>query len=241
MKVFVGWDSAEMKAHQIAVTSLHAHASTRHEVRRLALDELQARGFYTRPTKHLHHHQLWDVVSDAPMSTGHAIARFFVPLLCNYEGWALFTDGDVLFRDDVAKLMELADEQFAVMVVQHPPMPEAETKKDGQTQTTYPRKNWSSVMLFNCGHWANTILWNTVLNQWPGRDLHAFRWLRDEHIGALPPRWNYLAGVSAPQDDPAIVHYTLGVPDIAGHEHDPFADEWRTMAKAAGYQEAMPA
>ena len=237
MKVFIGWDAGEMKAHTVACYSLQAHARTHHDVRRLALDELQAKGLYTRGTLRGERGQLWDVVSEAPMSTGHAIARFFVPMLCGYEGWALFTDGDVLFRDDIGTLMDYADEKYAVCVVKHPPMPESAEKKDGHVQTAYPRKNWSSVMLFNNAHPSNQALWKTVLNQWPGRDLHAFKWLTDDQIGTLPARYNWLVNVSAPEPDPAIVHYTLGTPDLAGHEHDPFADEWRITAKYAGYRE----
>ena len=241
MRVFIGWDAAELKAHLVACHSLHGHASERHDVRRLSLDELQARGFYTRPTRAHTNGQLWDVISGAPMSTGHAIARFFVPMLCGYEGIALFTDGDVLFRRDVAELMEHYDPTKAVMVVQHPPMPEAAEKKGGHAQTSYPRKNWSSVMLWNCAHPANQSLWRTVLNQWPGRDLHAFRWLNDDQIGALPARWNWLVNVSEPVEDPAIVHFTQGTPDVSGYEHVPYADEWRRAAKWAGYKEAVQA
>lgn len=236
MRVYIGWDPSEMRAHNVAVSSLHGHAKVRHDVRRLSLDELNAKGLYTRPTQTATKGQLWDVISDAPMSTGHAIARFFVPLLCEYKGFALFCDGDVLFRDDVGKLMEYADPQYAVMVVQHPPMPEAAIKKDGHIQTQYARKNWSSVMLFNNEHPANQALWMTVLNQWPGRDLHAFKWLNDDQIGALPARFNYLVNVSEPVSDPAICHFTLGTPDVPGHEQDPYAEEWRIAAKYAGYK-----
>jgi hypothetical protein len=241
VKVFIGFDPAEIRAHLVATASLHSCASERHDVRRVSMDELQAKRFYTRATRHMERGQLWDEVSQAPMSTGHAIARFFVPMLCGYEGWALFTDGDVLFRDDVAKLMDYADPKYAVCVVKHPPMPEADAKKDGHVQTQYHRKNWSSVMLFNCGHPSNLFLWKTSLNAWPGRDLHAFKWLRDDEIGELPPRFNVLVGVSATVDDPAIVHYTLGTPDVKGHEDDPFAEEWRQAAKRAGYTEVVPA
>lgn len=235
-RIFIGWSPSETKAHLVAAHSLHGHASTRHDVRRVSMEELQAKRLYTRPTRAHTNGQLWDVISDAPMSTGHAIARFFVPLLCGYQDWALFTDGDVLFRSDVSELFALADERYAVQVVQHPPMPEADTKKDGHVQTQYARKNWSSVMLFNCAHPANQALWTTVLNQWPGRDLHAFKWLPDDLIGALPARFNYLVGVSEPIDHPAIVHYTLGVPDVAGHEDDAFAGEWRQAAQWAGFK-----
>jgi hypothetical protein len=241
VKVFIGFDPGEIKAHLVAVHSLHGHAKMRHDVKRLSLDELQASGVYRRPTRSAGRGQLFDVVSDAPMSTGHAIGRVFVPALCEYKGWALFTDGDVLFREDIAQLEAYQDPTKAVMVVQHPPMPEQGTKKDGHAQTSYPRKNWSSVMLFNNAHPANQTLWTTVLNQWPGRDLHAFRWLADDQIGALPSRWNWLVNVSAPEPDPAIVHYTLGTPDVPGHESDPYADEWRLASKYAGYRETVKA
>jgi hypothetical protein len=95
------------------------------------------------------------------------------------------------------------------------------------------------VMLFNCEHPANLVLTLAVVNEWPGRDLHAFRWLSDDLIGALPDRWNHLVGVSQPQSDPGIVHFTLGVPSIKGHENDPFADEWRTHQRPEYITEEM--
>lgn len=231
-RVFIGWDASEMTPHIVAQHSLyrHAHAASVHVWRlsRMLLGES-----YTRPTE-TRHGQLWDVISEAPMSTSHAIARFFVPVLCRFEGWALFTDGDVLFRDDVAKLFAEADERYAVQVVQHPPLMSEATKKDGHVQQAYPRKNWSSVMLLHCGHPAHRALDLDVLNSWPGRDLHAFTWVPDEAIGPLSSRWNHLVGVNPPSETPALVHYTLGTPDLPGHERDPFADEWREIAAAAG-------
>jgi hypothetical protein len=174
--------------------------------------------------------QYYDEISDAPMSTDHAIARFFVPYLCGYKGWALFTDGDVLFRDDVRHVFAMADSRYAVKVVKHPPLLVEGQKKDGHIQQAYPRKNWSSVVLWNCGHQANRALTLEVVNSWPGRDLHAFQWLEQYEIGDLPSRWNYLEGVSFHQSMPALVHYTLGTPDVPGHEHAAFAEEWLSFA-----------
>ena len=237
-RVFIGWDAAEMRAHVVAAASLRRQTVACVDVRRLAMSELIAKGLYTRPTRTLENGQFWDDISGAPMTTGHAIGRFFIPYLCGYEGWALFTDGDVLFRADVSELFDLADQRYAVQVVQQTQRATEVVKKSGQPQTSYARKNWSSVMLFNCGHPANSRLALDILNGWPGRDLHAFKWLDgDEHLGALPPDWNYLVGVTEPKPNRvALAHFTLGAPDIASHASDEFADEWHHVAQLAGYQ-----
>lgn len=233
-RIFIGWDAHELQACRVAEHSLYRRAMrTPIHVEHISM-ELVAE--YKRPTTSLPNGQLFDELSDAPMSTSHAIARFWVPRLCGLQGWALFMDGDVLIRDDINKIFDLADPQYAVMVVQHPPMPESSTKKAGQLQQMYARKNWSSVVLWHCGHLANQVLTREVLNTWPGRDLHAFSWLRDDQIGALPARWNHLVGVSAPDPDAALVHYTLGTPDLPDHDQDAFADEWFKASRVAGYQ-----
>lgn len=238
MKVFIGWDASQMTAWNVAAFSLQRNASARCDVRRIAMSELRAQGLYRRPTGHTDH-GYWDEISAAPMSTGHAIARFLVPALCAYQGWALFVDGDVLFRDDIASLFALADESKAIQVVQHHHEPHESLKMTGQAQTTYARKNWSSVILFNCGHPANRSLTVDLVNSLPGRDLHRFCWLQDDLIGALPSRWNVLIGEEE-DPNPALAHFTLGVPDMAGYEHQPFADEWYAVAKTCGYRLARP-
>jgi hypothetical protein len=236
LRIYIGWDASQMRAWNVAQWSLlleaRGHAP---EPRRLAMCELQAAGLYTRPTA-LRDGRLWDVLSDAPMSTGHAIARFFVPLLCAYDGWALFTDGDVLFRRDVTELFALADPQYAVQVVKHDHAPTSTIKMDGQAQTVYPRKNWSSVMLWNCGHAAHRRLTRQLLNTVPGRDLHAFCWLRDDEIGPLPVAWNWLVGSSPIDVTPALVHFTEGLPDQAGYEDVRYAASWWKIARYARYE-----
>jgi hypothetical protein len=237
-RVYVGFDANELMAVNSAIASMRSfQGASAFDIRFLALSYLCAQGLYTRPTERRDNH-LWDVRSEAPMTTEHAIARFFVPLLCEYRGWALFMDGDVLVRRSLADLFALADPTKAVQVVQHPPMTAAAPKKEGQPQTLYTRKNWSSVMLFNCAHPSNHALTIDLLNTLPGRDLHRFCWLDDREIGALPPEWNYLVGVNAPQADPAIVHYTLGCPKPPSSSL-PFADEWFAAARAAKYDFAV--
>lgn len=232
-RVFVGFDPREAEAVNVAITSLRSHTRAVLDIDRLALYQLRHQGLYRRPTTVMPNGQLFDELSDAPMSTEHAITRFYVPLLCRFEGWALFVDGDVLFRDDVVRLFDLGDPRYAVQVVQHPPLLTEGVKKDGQIQQAYPRKNWSSVILWNCAHPAHDALTVEVLNAWPGRDLHAFRWLADDLIGDLPAAWNYLVGVSPALASPSLVHYTLGTPNLADHAQDPFAKEWLAVARHA--------
>lgn len=235
--VYVGFSPEEMVATRVAESSIHERSCGAVSIHRIC--RLSLYPHYTRPTES-RSGTLWDVLSDAPMSTDHAIARFFVPWICGYQGWALFTDGDILCRRSVTDLFALADEQYAVMCVQHGELKDEGTKKDGAIQQWYPRKNQSSVMLINCGHPSNAALTLDVLNTWPGRDLHAFKWLRESEIGHLPATWNYLVNVNEPMQDPAIVHYTLGTPNIIGHENDPWSQEWFAAAKHVGYGFSSP-
>jgi hypothetical protein len=99
---------------------------------------------------------------------------------------------------------------------------------DGQLQTRYARKNWSSFCIFNCDHPANKKLTLEAINTLPGRDLHAFCWLGDEEIGELDASWNFLVGDTDPKISPDVIHFTCGTPDMPGYENVPFADEWRT-------------
>jgi hypothetical protein len=170
---------------------------------------------------------MWDVISDAPMSTQHANARFLVPHLARV-GWALFCDGDFLFRWNVARLFEELDESKAVYCVKHEYEQRPGTKMDGQSQLAYPRKNWSSFIIFNVDHPANAQLTLEKVNTLPGRDLHRLFWLDDGDIGELEPAWNFLVGHSDPAIVPKSVHFTEGVPDMVGYENVPYADEWRS-------------
>lgn len=161
------------------------------------------------------------------MSTEFALTRFLVPHMAG-EGWALFMDCDMLVRGNISRLFEEADPSKAVMVVKHDHKPDSDTKMDGQTQTRYARKNWSSVVLFNCDHPSNKELTVERVNSWRGLDLHQFKWLADHEIGELDVRWNYLVGTNTREDctDPAIVHFTEGLPSMPGRADCEYAKEW---------------
>jgi hypothetical protein len=243
--VYVGWSPEELIACTIAEDSIRhtAGKETPLHIRRISRQVLGAA--YERRTITKGPHRRWDVLSEAPMSTDHAIARFFIPWLCDYQGWALFTDGDVLCLDNIDGIFRLGEVEpsKAVFCVQHPPLMKSVPKKDGDAQVLYARKNWSSVMLFNCGHPANQRLSLETLNTLPGRDLHRFCWLKDEEIGALHPRWNVLVNISEDVEHPGIVHFTEGTPLIDGRQGDPYAEAWFAAAQRAGFRlgAAVPA
>jgi hypothetical protein len=210
LPVYIGFDSRERVAYDVAKFSLVEKSSKPMLVTPLMIQRLQASGLSERPYR-IYRNSVWDVISDAPVSTEFANTRFLVPLLAQ-TGWALFTDCDVVFLSDVAELFALADPRYAVMCVKHEYEPQESEKMDGCVQTSYPRKNWSSVMLFNCDHPAHQNLTLSRINNAPGRDLHRFYWLADDEIGALPGEWNWLVGVQPKPLNPKIAHFTLGGP-----------------------------
>jgi hypothetical protein len=233
LKIYMGWDSREPLAFDVARHSILRRTSLPKATQIIPL-ELQHLGhILTRAieerTTETGQRQLWCPISDAPMSTEFAISRFCVPFL-QKDGWALFLDCDIVCLDDIAKLFALADEKFAVMVVKHDHKPTEAVHMDGQIQTQYARKNWSSVVLWNCSHEANKNLTLEKLNTWPGRDLHAFKWLKDEEIGALPLAWNQLIGVTATKGtlmgEISIAHYTNGGPWMKDWTAEPADEIW---------------
>ncbi len=226
LRIFVGYDSRGVQAYRVCVRSLHRTARAELEIRPLVLAHLQAEGHYTRPHRQDCRGNLWDEISGAPMSTEFALSRFLVPRLAARRGWALFCDNDFLFRADVQQLFALADDRYAVMVVKHNHVPANVVKMGATAQTRYARKNWSSLMLFNCAHKAHDGL-AALVNSKPGRDLHAFCWLKDEEIGELPAAWNWLAGQQPLETEPLAVHFTDGTPDLCGYENVTFSTEWR--------------
>lgn len=223
--VWLGYDPRESEAFAVCRHSLLRH-SRNVPIQAVALDELRDAGLYRRPTS-MRDGRMWDDISGAPCSTEFAISRFLVPHLAK-RGWALFMDCDILALANVEGLFALADDRYAVMCVQHPNYkPPSSIKMDGQLQTLYARKNWSSVMLFNVNHPANAALTVEMINTVPGRDLHRFCWLQDREIGDLPLSWNWLVGTSDPEITPDLVHFTNGGPWFEGHGDVPFAAEWR--------------
>jgi lipopolysaccharide biosynthesis glycosyltransferase len=211
--VYMGWDSREELAYDVAKFSVERRSKDV-EVKPLKLNDIY---FLSRPIDVSINAngdiQMYCKISQAPMSTEFAISRFAIPFL-QKSGWALFMDCDMVCLEDINHLFNLADPEYAVMVVKHGKLDGEGIKMDGQIQTTYPKKNWSSVILWNLDHPSNKNLTKHMLNTLAGRDLHAFCWLKEEEIGELPGEWNYLVDVNPVIDNPKIAHYTLGGPWI---------------------------
>ncbi|MEQ8587709.1 MAG: hypothetical protein RIE83_05610 [Thalassobaculaceae bacterium] len=200
-RVFVGYDTREDIAYQVCKSSLLRHASIDLHIEPIVQEKLRSQGLYWRDR-------------DPLASTEFTYTRFLTPYLAGYQGWALFCDCDFLWLADIAQLVEIADPSKAVMCVHHDHQPVEGTKMDGAVQTSYPRKNWSSLMLINCGHPAARRLTPEVVNTESGAYLHRLQWADDSQIGEVPSTWNWLEGsMPKPADGtPSAVHYTRGGP-----------------------------
>lgn len=227
LNIYIGFDErpAEVQSFAVARQSIRRRLNLPIPIHGLSLRQLRAVGLYYRPTT-VYDNKLWDEISDAPMSTQFAISRFLVPHLAQ-TGWALFVDADVMARVNLHELFQIADPSKACMVVKHRDYLWGLNKMDGQIQTAYTRKNWSSVVLWNCDHPATRMLTPEMVNRERGLFLHQFAWLADDDIGELDPKWNWLVGHSDPHIDPAIVHFTEGCPSMPGYENCAYANEWR--------------
>ncbi|MGE0876720.1 MAG: glycosyltransferase [Burkholderiales bacterium] len=218
LQVFIGYDPKETVAYHVLSHSILRRASIPVSIAPVMQSQLQ--GIYTRgrgPTE----------------STEFSLTRFLVPALSGYRGWSLFMDCDMLCRADVAELagyMERSADK-AVLVCQHDYMPKTERKFLGQVQTKYPRKNWSSLMLFNNARCE--ALTTGYVNTASGLDLHRFHWTDDAAIGSLPLEWNWLVGEYQKNPAAKIAHFTLGGPYFDDYRDCDYADEWREELRLA--------
>ncbi len=226
LKIYIGYDDREPEAYRVAVKSILKHSPSA-QITPLKIDRLESCGLITRPVDR--RGQSYDLISNAPCSTDFANSRFLVPHLAQ-TGFALFVDSDIVALAPLEELFALADPSKAVMVVKHDAMEEGGTKMDGQAQVSYSRKNWSSVVLWNCDHPANQRLTLHDVNTRPGRDLHKFYWLHDSEIGELSVDWNWLVNVAPKPAQPKIAHMTLGGPFTPGWQGAPNDDIWLEAA-----------
>ncbi len=209
IKVFIGYDPREAVAYHVCTQSIIRHASQAFSFVPLALNNLE--GYMENHTDG---------------SNQFIYSRFLVPALCNYSGWAIFMDGDMLLRADLDELWQLRDETKAVLCVHHDYKTKTQNKYLNSKNEDYPRKNWSSVVLWNCGHPANKIVTPKFIESSTGAQLHRFTWLSDDLIGELPKVWNWLPDEFGVNPDAKLLHWTLGTPCFHEYATAPMAEEW---------------
>ena len=212
---YIGYDSKEDIAYRVCKQSLLEKSSIEINVISLKLYELVQKNLYTRSI-------------DPLASTEFTYSRFLVPSLMNFKGWAVFCDCDFLFFNDVEDLFKGLDSSKAVYCVKHDYTPKEKHKMDGQKQSIYPRKNWSSLILFNCSHPKNKKLTVDLVNKETGAYLHQFKWLDNSEIGSLDERWNWLEGWTSNHNksNPYAVHFTRGGPWFDEWQDVEFANDW---------------
>lgn len=218
--LFVGYDPRESVVFHVCVNSLIRHASQPFSVTPLALKNL-------RDYEERH----------GDGSNQFIYSRFLVPHITAYDGWAIFIDGDMIVRSDITELWSLRDESKAVMVVKHNYKTKSESKYLGSRNENYPRKNWSSVILWNCAHPRNKVLTPSFVQAATGAQLHRFQWLDDDLIGDLPIAWNWLPDELGVNADAKLLHWTLGAPSFHEYSEANMASEWHRERILAAYCE----
>jgi lipopolysaccharide biosynthesis glycosyltransferase len=207
--IFIGYDPREAVAYHTCVNSIIRHASRPVAIVPIALNLFQ------------------DYQETHTDGSNHFIyTRFLVPHLMGFTGWAIFIDGDMIVRDDIIKLWNLREVDKDVMVVKHDYQTCMPVKYLGSKNENYPRKNWSSVILWNCNSFPNRQLTPDFVQKSTGPFLHRFSWLDDSRIGQLPPEWNWLPDEYGVNTDAKLLHYTLGTPCFQEFANTPQGNEW---------------
>lgn len=207
--IFIGYDPREAVAYHTCANSIIRQAS-----RPVAIIPLALNLFNDYKETH----------TDG--SNQFIYSRFLVPHLMNYEGWAIFMDGDMIVRGDIAELWDLQEISKDVIVVKHDYKTKMTEKYLGSKNENYPRKNWSSVILWNCYSHPNRKLTPDFIQKSTGAELHRFTWLEDKRIGELPKEWNWLPDEYGPNPDAKLLHYTLGTPCFHEFADTPQGNEW---------------
>lgn len=210
INVFIGYDSKEKAAFNVLAHSILKHSTQPVAITPVYLENIKDTFVRER---------------NSISSTEFSFSRFIVPHLMNYQGWALFMDCDMLMTADIAELWRLRDDRYAVQVCKHDYTPKNSIKFLGQTQTSYPKKNWSSFMLLNCK--KCTTLTPDYVNAASGLQLHQFKWLSDDSmIGDLPLEWNWLVGEYEFNNNVKNIHFTEGGPWFKEYSTSDYAEDW---------------
>lgn len=215
LTVYIGYDAREDIAFRVAAHSIQRWSSIPLRIVPLVLNDLVKQGLHKRRV-------------DPLASTEFTFTRFLAPFLSGYSERCLYFDCDFLWTADVAELLTQATGDHAVWCVKHEYKPAAAMKMDGKPQSVYPRKNWSSLMLFNSEHASCRNLTPESVNEQTPAYLHRLHWARDSEIGELDVAWNWLAGWNdkPAHGHPLAIHYTTGGPWFSNCLDVDYADLW---------------
>ena len=216
--IFIGYDPREAIAYHVCVNSIIRHSSVPVAVIPLALNNFQE---YTE--------------THTDGSNQFIYSRFLVPYLLGYTGHAIFMDGDMILRGDIAELWAMRSLDKDVQVVKHDYKTRMTEKYLGAKNEDYPRKNWSSVMIFNCNNYPTRKLTPEYIQKSTGAHLHRFAWTSDDRVGELPPEWNWLPDEYGPNPNAKLLHYTLGTPCFHDFATTTMADEWHRERMLTDY------
>lgn len=215
LTVYIGFDQKESAAFYTCCSSIIHNSSGPISIVPLKLSLLQ--NIYSR-------------IPDPKSSNEFSYTRFMVPFLNNYTGLAVYLDCDMVVTGDLVKLCDdLSNSaEKALWCVKHDYVPRDKRKYLGNIQESYPRKNWSSFVVWNCSHSSNQQVTPDFVNAAEPATLHRFLWCDDEEIGALGLGWNYLVGEydCMSQDEISNFHFTLGGPYFSQYSESDFADVW---------------
>ena len=210
MKIFIGFETEYPEAFEVCAESIRQY-NPNHEIIPLVKSELEEQGLYTRPYQ--------------GESTEFAFTRFLVPALCEWKGYALFCDGDFMWRCDPQEIEDFTKQSTqspSVWVVKHPPfLTTPHEKMKGKANMPYPKKYWSSLMYFNNDKCFS--LTSDLVNSWSGKDLHEFAWAST--IGDLPAEYNAMVNYYK-FNSPKAVHFTDGGPWLDIHDDMLYSTEW---------------
>ena len=218
LKIFIGYDPKEAVAFHVLCHSLLEKSSKPISITPINLKNL--RGLYSRQY-------------DQRQSNEFSFSRFLVPYLCDYDGFGVYMDCDMLALGDISTILDDIDENHAVSVVQHDYESKVKVKYLGNKQYSYPRKNWSSFIVWNCAHPSNREVAPRFIGDADAATLHRFLWLKDEEIGKLSKKWNWLVGeYDNPAKDIKVLHWTLGGPYFEEYSNAEFSEEWNKEFKS---------
>lgn len=201
LRIFIGYDHRQPISLNVLASSIYTKSSKPVAISPLVIEQLPIKRVGLTPFTY---------------------TRFLVPYLCNYQGWALFLDLDMIVQDDISKLFDFKDDSFAVMVSKNK-----------------LKFEWASAILFNCEKCQ--ILTPEYIESAPR--LHDCSFVAPELIGEFPNEWNHLVGYDEPRANPKLIHYTQGVPAFKETVDCEHADKWflehQRMNFVKNWQELM--